>query len=171
MNIKNNYVDVTKKWLKNATPNSHKIVVAKYYVDEFGLKYYVDGKYVKINYSQKEYNVAKFLKNTFGGKIYLLPEVNIPENVKTADYLWNDEKWDLKEILGNSCRNIDSKIKNSYGQSKNFIIDNSKNALSNNEVILQIRKLYNDSQRNWVDKIMLINNNEIIKIFKRRKKN
>ncbi len=31
----------------------------------------------------------------------MLPRVNYPEGIKTADYLFRGEYWDLKEIYGN----------------------------------------------------------------------
>ena len=80
---------------------NQKIIESKFIVKN-GIKYYVDGKYVIFDYNKKELEIATWLVNTFGKKIYLLPRINYPKNIKTADYLWNNEFWDLKEIQGSS---------------------------------------------------------------------
>lgn len=63
-----NYIDVTKKWLLEKTPNNHKIVYQMYY-EYSGKKYFVDGKSVVLEYSEKELEVAKWLVKTLGGQI------------------------------------------------------------------------------------------------------
>ena len=52
-------------------------------------------------------------------------------------------------------------------QSQNFILDNSKLLISNEDAIEQIEHIYLDEKREWVNKIMLIENGKLIKIFKR----
>lgn len=32
----------------------------------------------------------------------MIPRINIPENIKTPDYIFRGEKWDLKVINGKS---------------------------------------------------------------------
>ena len=51
---------------------------------------------------------------------------------------------------------------------ENFIIDNSKLLLTNEEVIRQIIKIFKDEKRDWINKIMLIENYKIIVVFKRK---
>lgn len=162
------YKDVTKTWLEKATPNSHRVALARYFEDDKGIRHYVDNKYVKHNNSKREIEVAYLLEKTFGGQLLLLPEVDGSKQIKCADYLWNGEKWDLKEIKGNSGRNIDSKLKKFKGQSENFIIDNSRHMLSHDNVLKQINRLFINSQRYWIQRIMIVDGNEIKCIFERQ---
>lgn len=140
--------NITKSFIKKSTPNSHEVKDAKYYEDAKGNKYYVDGKNVVIDYSVSEKNVANWLKETFGGEIYMLPRINIPEGIQTADYLFRGEKWDLKKIKFNG---------------KN-VLDNRVNGLKK-----QIDKLYESPNRKWINKIMLIKNQKLICIYIRKK--
>ena len=63
--------NITKSFIRKSTSNSHEVKDAKYYEDAKGNKYYVDGKNVVIDYSVSEKNVANWLKETFGGEIYI----------------------------------------------------------------------------------------------------
>ena len=137
------------------------------YIEKDGIKYYVDGKNVVLDYTKSELEMAKWLVSTFGGKIYLLPRVNYPENIRTADYLWNNEFWDLKEVKGNSHIILDNTIKRNKSQSKNFIINISKTNLYLNDIIYQINIIYNSDHRKWISKIIIIKNNKLLMIIKR----
>lgn len=166
---KSNYKDITQEWLDKATPNSHKVIDRNYFEYE-GVKYEVDGKNVVLDYSGKEKEVAEWLENTFGGEIYMIPRVNKPDGIKTADYLFRNEYWDLKEIKSSGKKVIDNRVNGLKGQTRNFIFDISGNLLSDEEIIDQIQKMYRSPKRDWVDKVILIRDNNLIKIYKRNKK-
>lgn len=163
-----NYIDATNEWLKNAKPNILPVKEQLFFEYE-GCKYYVDGKNVVLDYSNKELEIAIWLKNTFGGEIYMLPRVNKPDGIKTADYLWNNEKWDLKIISTSGRSVIDNRLNGRKAQSTNMIIDISNNFLTNYEINMQIERVYSSPSRDWVDKIILIRDNELIKIYKRKR--
>lgn len=163
----NSYEDATKKWLEAATPNSHKLKDMNYFEHD-GKKYFVDGNNVVLDYSRQEKEVAEWLEDTFGGEIYMVPRINKPDNISTPDYIWKNEKWDLKEIIGDSNRAIDNAIKRKKEQSNNFIIDITKNKLSEDLLIKQVEKIYSTSGREWIDKIILKKEKEIVVIYKRK---
>lgn len=164
-----NYSDVTKEWLNNATPNSHKVIDRQYF-EKDDIRYDVDGKNVVLDYSSKEKEVAEWLENTFGGEIYMLPRVNNPEGISTADYLWNDEYWDLKEITGNGKHTFDSAIKKKKSQSSNFIFDISNSEMTTEMIDKQINLIYKNKDRKWVNKIIIKQNQEVITVYKKTKK-
>lgn len=163
---KNNYIDVTREWLDSATPNSN-IVEDRQYFEHEGIKYKVDDKNVVLDYSSKEREVAEWLENTFGGEIYMLPRINTPEGIKTADYLFKDEYWDLKEITGVGKNILFHAIEDHEKQAHNFIFDISKTKLSNNEIIERLNKLYSIKKVDWLNKIIVKREEKIIKITKR----
>lgn len=164
--IDSNYKDVTKKWLKTAHPNSHKIEDRQYFEHE-GIKYEVDGKNVVLDYSLKEKEIAEWLENTFGGEIYMLPRINNPEGIQTADYLFRGEYWDLKEINGIGKNILFHAIEDHKKQSHNFIFDISRTTLTDNEIIERLNKLYSIKKVDWLDKIIVKRNEKIVKIIKR----
>lgn len=164
-----NYRNITKSFMKKSTPNSHKIKDAEYFEDAKRNKYYVDGKNVVLDYSESEKNVANWLKETFGGEIYMLPRVNIPEGIQTADYLFRGEKWDLKEIKSTGKNVLDNRVNGLKKQANNFIFDISNTTISIKEIKNQIDKLYESPNRKWINKIMLIKNQKLICIYIRKK--
>lgn len=161
------YRDVTKEWLNNAKPNSHRVFKRKYYLHD-GIKYKIDGKKVVLDYSAEEKIMAEWLVKIFGGVIYLIPRINEPLGIQTADYYFKKEYWDLKSISGNSSSTIDRAINGKKRQSKNFIIDISKSEMTINEADNYINKLYQSKYRFWVKKIILVKNNRLIKIYERK---
>ena len=160
------YVDITKDWTNNSTPNSHKVKDRQYFKKD-GIKYQVDGKNVVLDYSNKEKEVAKWLENTFGGELYMLPRINNPEGIQTADYLFRNEYWDLKEINGTGKNILFHAIEGHERQAHNFIFDISKTKLTNNEIMERLDKLYSLNKVRWLDAIIIMKENELIKIVKR----
>lgn len=108
--VKKIFRDDTRLWLETSTPNSHNVEIRNF-ITKDGVTYIVDGKSVTFDISNKELKIAAWLERKFGGSLFLLPKVNYPKGIQTADYLFRDEYWDLKEITGNSKHTIDSNIK------------------------------------------------------------
>ena len=161
------YKDVTEEWLSKVKSNCHKIIRKKYYFHD-GEKYYIDGKKVVLDYSEDEIKMAKWLVDTFGGIVYMMPRINEPQGLQTADYFFKNEYWDLKSIYGNSLSTIDRAINGQKRQSQNFIIDISKSRMTTMEANDYISKIYASKYRFWVNKIILVRNNELIKIYARK---
>lgn len=166
--VRKNYQDITKEWLKTATPNSHRVKDRGYFEDENGRRYYVDGKNVILDYDEKEREVAYWLEKTFGGEIYILPRVNNPEGIKTPDYLFRDLSLDLKEIKGTGKRTIDSSIKMKKEQSPNFIFDLTNSRLEDNQILKQVQRLYTTAGREWVDIIIVKKHDKLLAVYKKR---
>lgn len=170
--IHKNYVDVTQQWLKSINIKTQNVIDSKYFKYNNEI-YKVDGKNIVLEYSQKEKKIALWIVNKFGGKIYMIPRVNKPKNIKTADYLWNDEYWDLKSISAQAIsknRAVDNIIKTAKGQSCNFILDITNTKIARQLIIKQVKRIYDTRGREWVDKIIIIDNYQLIKIYTRKKK-
>lgn len=165
--ISSNFIDITDDWIKNASPNSHKVKELGYF-KHADVKYEVDGKNVLFDYNIREREVAEWLENNLGGELYMVPRVNKPDGISTPDYLFRNEYWDLKEITGNGKNTIDSLLKKQKNQSLNFIIDLSNTKMPVQEAIRQIEKVYKKKDRRWIEKIILKNKEDLIKIYKKR---
>ena len=163
----NNYKDVTSEWKENAKPNTH-VVQDMTSWEHDGIVYVVDGKNVVLDYSDKEKEVAEWLENTFGGELYMMPRVNKPDGIMTADYLFKKEYWDLKEIFGNGKHTLDSAIKKKKSQAKNFIFDISNSEIKIESVNNQISQIYKSKDRKWLDKILVKRNNDVVVIYERK---
>lgn len=164
-----NFTNVTDKWLASATPNSHEVLDAKYFkVND--TKYKVDGKNVVLDYSTKEKEVANWLETTLGGKLYMCPRINVPDGISTPDYLFRNERYDLKEIRGSSSRVIDNAIKGKQNQATNFILDITESELNELELIKQAENIYNSKGRIWVERIIMKKNDKLVVIIERKKR-
>lgn len=164
--IETNYVDLTKALSEEI--KEFAIEEQNYFIDENKYKYNVDGKNVIMKHTDKEKEVAEVLGRIYGGKVKLIPVVLNPKNIKTPDYLVNDKKFDLKEPLGNSKNTIYDLFKHKSKQADNFIVDIHKSGLSRMETIEQTQKIFYSKHRNWINTIILIENNEVFRILKRK---
>jgi len=158
------YIDVTDEY---STGKYYQLKKQKYFIDNAGNKYNVDGKHVILKPTEREIEVARLLGNVIGGKVSLIPRINEPEGIKTPDYIINGEKFDLKEIKGNSRTSLYNALGKQKRQADNFIFDISNTEISEEEAIRQIKSIYNSNHRKWVHTLVLIENTKIIKIFKR----
>lgn len=166
-----NYIDVTDDWLKNATPNSHKVLDRNYY--EYNGKIYKveeDNKNVILDYTQDEKETAQWIENVFGGEIYMNPKVNFPKNIETADYLWNKELWDKKGMKKSTSvkRSFDNAIKSHRNQTHNFIIDLTGSNLNDEIIVNQVYNAFTkDSKfyRKWLEKVIIKRDNKLVKII------
>ena len=162
-----NYIDITDTWIKSANPNSHEIK-EKHYYEYQGKKYYVDNRNIVLDYSKKEREVAEWLKETFGGEIYMNPRVNKPDGIQTADYIFRNEYWDLKEITGVGKNILFHAVEDHKKQAHNFIFDITKTKLKNEEIIERLEKLYQLKSLYWLDKIIIKRNTMLIKVAKKK---
>ncbi len=162
---KMNYKDITDNFSK---VQEYKIKEQQYYIDEKGNKYKVDDRNVVMKPSKREKEVANILGKIYGGQINIIPRINEPASIKTPDYIVNGIKFDLKEIEGNSKNTLDGAIKKQKRQANNFVIDITKTKMNKDEATSQIDRIYNSKYRDWVDTIVLIEQNEILKVFIRQ---
>ncbi len=158
------YKDITHKFTKI---QKYKVKEQKYYQDEQGNKYKVDRKNVVLEPSKREREVANILGKIYGGQVNIIPRVNEPPNIKTPDYIINNEKFDLKEIIGNGKNTLDNAIRNQQKQASNFIFDISNTIMKNDEIIKQVEDIYKSKHREWVNKIIIIKNDEVVKVYDR----
>lgn len=158
------YEDVTNNY---NIERQYKFEKQQYFIDEMGIRYHVDGKHVVLEPTKKEIEVAKLLGQTFGGEISIIPRVNEPEGIKTPDYILNKKRFDLKEIKGKGKNVLYDALGKQRKQADNFIFDITNTEINKEEAIKQIKSIYHSKHRKWVDRLVLIENNKIIKIFKR----
>lgn len=104
----------------------------------------------------------------YGGQVAIIPRVNKPANIKTPDYIINGERFDLKQITGSGKYVIEGDIKKKKEQANNFVIDITKSKIEMEEVERQVKSIYASKRYLWVDKIIIVKENKILKIYKRK---
>ena len=79
--------------------------------------------------------------------------------------------WDLKELgkrVTSKTRAVDNVLKKSKRQSNNFILDITKCPLNRDNIIYQVKRIYD--KRPWINKIIIFDNNKVLKFYKRKNK-
>lgn len=174
------YQDVTKEWKDKSKPNIGNIVIDDYFMTDDGIKHPIKGqeKIAVADVNSNEYKMAKILKKVFGGNIHLVPRIEQEKGYKgivkvsTPDFRWNGEKWDLKTpgLDGKFENTLERflKKKGAKQQSKKYIIDYGKFSNKSDEEIIEVieNTLKN---RNWVEDLIVIRNDKILKIYSKIK--
>ena len=155
-------------WMKEYDRDDIGVELSDYHEYD-GKKYVVDGKKVVQDHSERELEVANVISNKFGKKVVLVPRVNKPEGVPSPDYLVGVYRFDSKRIKGSGKNTIDSAIKENKDQSENFIFDITKQSdLSMEDIYSQIDRIYQSKYRKWVDKIMIVKDDKVVELLKRK---
>lgn len=173
------YEDVTEEMFKTATPNSHEIVFDDYFIDEDGIKHPIKGqeKISLPSIESDEYKMLETIKKTFGGEVHMVPRIETEKGykglvkTKTPDYRWRGKKWELKTPtlkceFENTLETF-LKRKDAKKQAKKMIIDyvHFKDK-TNDEIVNIVQKTLKN--RNWVEDIIIMRKDEVIKIFSKR---
>lgn len=161
------YEDITEQSLKKADIKKYKIRDANTF-DLNGNTYSVDGKHILMDYSDKEKRVGEFIGKTLGVEVDMLPRVLYPQNISTADYLIQNEKFDLKEPTGSGKNVIYGMVSKKNRQADNFIIDITNCPLSLTEIKKQIGDVYKSSHTKFINRIILIKDYKMLGIYKRK---
>lgn len=159
------YKDITEQF---NSVKKYKVKQQQYYKDAQGTKYFVDGKNVLMETSDREKEVAKILGKAFGGQVNIIPRINNPASIKTPDYIINNERFDLKEITGKGKYVIEGNLRKKKNQANNFIIDVTNTKMDPKEIERQIKSIYISKRFMWIDKIFVIKENKIINAYKRK---
>lgn len=162
------YIDITNEMYNNAKPNKGKVMKQNFFESD-GEKYIIDGHKVVYKHDEREIEVANLLNKTFGGNVKILPNINFPQGIKSPDYLYKGEKTDLKRITSKRAKDcVKTALKNKEKQANNFIIDNTAQTVGDEEIVKQIKEIYDLKGFAWIDKIYILKDKEFIKIFKRK---
>lgn len=161
------YIDITEEMTKKDKQN-FKLIEQQYYIDENGNRYNVDGKYILLEPTEKEKEVANMLGELYGGNIKIIPRINEPKGIKTPDYIVKNKRYDLKQIKGNGKYVIQGNLKGKQKQADNFIIDITKSEINIEEAVKQIENIYSSKHFLWLDRIVLLKDKEFLKIYKRK---
>ena len=162
--------DATEEWLYKAKPNTGKVLEAKSYTTPDGVRYEVDGVNVIVRYSKHEYEVANLLVDTYGGKIYMSPEIaGKYAGIRTADYIYNGERWDLKTTKFESKDPIRNLVKKKKGkiQAENFIIEIPDDFNDYDRIYNEVKTTFGAGNTRHVNKIAILQGNSFKKIYEK----
>lgn len=159
-------MDITNEWIRKKKKGS--ITEKQSYIID-GVEYIVDGKHVKLKPSEKERAVATILSEQYGKAVELVPQVVTPQLIQTPDYIIDGERFDLKSPEGEGKDLFYNMVSKKRKQAPNFVFDVTDCPLSDKEIERQIKNLYFSKHTQFIDKIVLLRDGEILKVYSRNK--
>ncbi len=157
--------DITNEWISKDKKGT---VAEKMFYIANGITYTVDGIYVVLKPSEIEKSIAVSLSEKYGKEVEIVPKVNYPLGIQTPDYLIDGERFDLKSPTGRSKELFYNIVSKKRKQAASFIFDITGCPLPYDEVTRQIKALYFSRHTRFVDKIVLMKNGEILKVYERQ---
>lgn len=130
-----------------------------------GQRYEIDGHHVKFEPSQHEREIAEVLAEQLHERVILQPKIDDPPSIRMPDYIINGQGYDLKTVSGKGKNTLDSAVKDRKGQATTFVFDVTNFKVSEDDMLRQASHII--ERREWIDKIILIRDNNIIRVFER----
>lgn len=158
--------DITSEW--TGSSKEGKVSETQEYMVN-GEVYKVDGKRVLLDYDAHEKAVAKVIAKESGRNVQLVPRITFPQGIQTPDYLIEGVRYDLKTPVGSGKNTLYGMVKSKKKQANNFVICADKTLLLNEELERQINDIYKSKHTSFVDSIILIRENRILKVYSRKK--
>lgn len=144
-------------------------VIEKDSVTIDGVTYKVDGKHVLQDHTEHEKEIAHILSDSLQKNVELVPRVSYPHKIQTPDFIIDGEKYDLKTISGSSKNTLYNAIAGRKRQAPNFVIDITYSPLSEDNVYEQASRIFISDHTKFVNKIIVIKDGRIIRVFNRKK--
>lgn len=155
--------DITQIWIKSKITKGKVSNLQKYTIN--GVTYEVDGKHIVLQPTERERDLAIILSEKYGKNVEFVPQVMYPQGLQTPDYLIDGERFDLKSPTGSGKNLLYGMIAKKKKQSPNFIFDITECPLSEDDIERQIYGLYISQHTKFIKKIVIVKNEEIIKVY------
>lgn len=160
--------DITSEWTGTTRKSGAVIDLQDIVIDE--KKYRVDGRYVLLDYSEREKNVAEIVAKMYGKEVQMIPRVTYPQGVSTPDFKINGKGWDLKTISTDGKNVLYNAIKKKKRQAGSFIFDVTDCPLEEDEIIVQVNNLFRSTHLSFLEEVALYKDEKIIGVYQRNKK-
>ena len=113
-----------------------------------------DGIRLRKNTDPNVKPIAEWLQIELGGKVFINPEP-ISAPFKTADFMYRNQKWELKTPKSNGEYVLSNSINSGKGQANNFIVDFSNSKLTYEEILNQVENAFNKEYISWFKKLII----------------
>lgn len=129
-----------------------------------------DGRYVVLDYSEHEKNVAEIIAKMYGKEVQMIPRVVYPQGVSTPDFKIEGKGWDLKTISTGGKNVLYNAIKKKKRQAGNFIFDITDCPLKEGEIMEQVNNLFRSTHLSFLEEVALYKDRKIVGVYQRNKK-
>lgn len=160
------FKEISEEFLRSKDRKNLK--VEKLPKQKFNIMNFKDDFKLLYDYSDHEEHVAEWLSKNIGGKIYLCPKVLLPEKFKSPDYIWDNEKWDLKDVYKHSKNTITTAIGSTKNQSNNVILNLIDSTYSDVDLYREMKRVFFNKRYFYMDKIIILEDYKLRKIYGRK---
>nr|WLJ25819.1 MAG: minor capsid protein [Firmicutes phage HS10] len=134
-----------------------------------GETYTVNNRNVVLDPTEYERSIGQWIVDELGGTVQFHPRVLFPKGIRTPDYIWEEEAWDLKTVNRHSKNTISTAVKNMKGQSTNIILNLIDDSYSDDDLTSELERVYGNKRYRYLDKTLIIRDGRLYGIFKRKK--
>lgn len=160
--------EITNKWTDSAGKSGTVDNLQNIIIDT--QEYRVDGRYVVLDYSEHEKNVAEIIAKMYGKEVQMIPRVVYPQGVSTPDFKIEGKGWDLKTISTGGKNVLYNAIKKKKRQAGNFIFDITDCPLKEGEIMEQVNNLFRSTHLSFLEEVALYKDRKIVGVYQRNKK-
>lgn len=160
--------EITNKWTDSAGKSGTVDDLQNIIIDT--QEYRVDGRYVVLDYSEHEKNVAEIIAKMYGKEVQMIPRVVYPQGVSTPDFKIEGKGWDLKTISTGGKNVLYNAIKKKKRQAGNFIFDITDCPLKEGEIMEQVNNLFRSTHLSFLEEVALYKDRKIVGVYQRNKK-
>lgn len=160
------FVDRTAEWLSRE-PSTPKVDLHPKKVVLNGTEYTINGRSIRLDPSQAEIAAAQTMSSYTGKKATMMPQfTGSMRNISAPDFILGEsEKWDLKELKGQSKDSIRNAIKDCKNQAHSFVIEIGNYKRTDEDAIVQAEKVFTAYNTQFVETLVVTKNNEILRVF------
>lgn len=172
--MNNYYEDVTKKWLSKAKLEYKEVKRAVSIVKDG--KRYKTNKRNRILLENMEEENGKWFVENFGGRIEYLPAINEDNGIQCSDYMYYKTKYakgiflEEKETHGKGKNVFYHALEDNESQAKIFLIDCTKSNFTDEEIHMRLLRVFRNVETNFVETVIIKNENKLFGVFNKIKK-
>lgn len=133
--LKTRYVDITNNWFIITNEEATEPKLLDDIFEYKGKEYKIDDYNVRYEFKKGEKEFAEWLSQKTNKKITYLPKINMPQKIKTPDYLIDGEYYDFKYTTGSSDQLIYHNLYGKEEQSNNFIVEITNDSINIEEQV------------------------------------
>ncbi len=160
--------DYNREYVSNLKDKTVSCTNQDFVIGSDGKKYIVDNKNIILDHTENEINIATWYAENNKVNVKMLPRVLNPPSIKTGDFIEETSKviWEIKEPEGNTLgTTMVNQFKGQKEKAQHFIIDLHKTDMTSENAIEDIEKILSNKRYEWVKRVILKNNDVLIKEF------
>ena len=166
------YIDVTKKWIREAKPRKGNIKFLNYTITQDGERFDSTNSILDIIVDDDFY-IGTWFKNNIWGNCGFQPAIVLPQNKRSADLrlfgkcpLIVEQTVEIKNIGSKRVDGLIYRLKQAKGQSSNVLLDLTNYSFDEYVVRREIRNYF--ISHSWIKTVIAKKENNIMFVWQKK---